>query len=167
MSTKFDDHNGMESGRHEEIKAAALSDAEFDRVKAVFDAMEEPSFKMSDEDMTKLGELLPDLDLSLVKDCEVKCPGGQCECGRKLTLFDIVSASLSQGVHTVKFLERLLEGTMGRLVICAAGVDEEMKSKLPPNTIFVKDTSLIPCTNCGKGHALTLIQMNVLHYWIQ
>jgi hypothetical protein len=154
-----------------DLSHASVSVEELAKLRREFDALPYPSFKMSSTDRVELRQLLPQIDIELVEDCEVKPFGGKCGCGRQMSLLDVVLESLKTGKHSMRFIEEILSGKRGRFVIVGyqskSGIPEDLQAKLPANTVYVKDVAPIPCKDCGRQQEAVLIQNNLLHYWIQ
>lgn len=144
----------------------SFTDEEFAKSREVYDRLPYPAHTMSDSDKERLKQLLPNLRMEFVEDCEVKCRGGVCACGRPITLLDIVTAGLKGSVHSAAFIESIFNGDRGKVVMCAAHADEEVKRTLPPNTILISQDTLTPCVNCGRLHEVALSQQFSLYIWI-
>lgn len=149
--------------------SGGISDEEFRNMKDWFDQLPYPSFKMSDADKARLKALMPNLDMALVDDCEVKPKGGVCACGRQITLLDLITKALSRSSHSVAFLEQVFGGKKGKWVIVGLHHNDkltlELKSKYPANTLYVEGVDFIPCVDCGREQDVVLYQAHVLHPW--
>lgn len=144
----------------------SVSDEEFQIAKNIFDSFRYPSFKMSNADKEGLLELLPGLEIELVENAEVKSKEGVCKCGRQITLLDIVTIALKNGTHSAQFIEQVLNGHKGRIVLWSENVSDDVKAKLPEHTILISNTTLTPCLNCGQEHQVALSQKSAIYGWI-
>jgi len=162
MSNKF--YNALEKNLMPEMKST--TDDEFERVKEMYDNSGLPTTQMPVADHALFKKLMPDTDLELVKDSRVMSVGeGVCSCGRTLSIVDIVKKSFDTNSHSGAFLGSVFRGEMGKVVVCATDISEEFRSKMPATTMWVEETSPIPCINCGKEHDLCLLQENLMHFW--
>jgi hypothetical protein len=69
----------MERRHVDALVAAKVADDEFERAKELFDEEPYPSVKMSPADLQELQALLPNVNMALVKDAEVKAREGAAQ----------------------------------------------------------------------------------------
>jgi hypothetical protein len=94
-----------------------VTEEQFSVMSATFDRLPYKSYKMSEADMRKLMELMPNLDIDQVRDCEVKPKQGVCRCGRQMTLLDLIAQALHRDSHSAAFLQEIFNGNRGKWVI--------------------------------------------------
>lgn len=157
--------------QHLDLDGTRVSDADFKPMREVFDSLPSTAFKMCEDDLEELQKLLPNIDCSQLAGSEVKPANGLCrKCGRAMNLLDIVHSALKTGKHSSGFVERILSGDAGTLVIVGYrppnDLSEDVKKKLPPNTIYVKDAAPIPCKNCGIKQELVLYMEGLMRFWV-
>jgi len=155
-----------------DLEGKRVSDTDFMPMRKIFDSLPSKAFKMGEDDLAEIKKLLPNIDGSRIAESEVKPANGLCgKCGRAMNLLDIVHSALKAGTHSSGFVERILSGGEGNLVIVGYqspdDLSDKIRRKLPANTIFVKDTAPIPCKNCGVGQEVVLYMDGLMHFWVQ
>jgi len=156
--------NELEAQSRRQVRS--VNEFEFANAAALFDRLPYRARQLTDDDIKELAVLLPSVRMQQVENCEVKCKAGPCISGRDITLLDIVSAGLRNGVHNDAFLARLLNGEMGKIVMCWSNAPDELKQQLPANTIFIDQDTLTPCSQCGTLHQVAMKQISSVYLWI-
>lgn len=148
------------------LSAFSVTRGEFKSAEWAFKAFPGVATFPSKDDLNKLQELMPEARVDQFATFKTKSVQGKCVCGRNVSVYDIVVASLNTGHHSVRFLEDLLTGRMGRAVIMGSDGKKKHEKKLPKSTFWVGNTSPIPCIKCGRTHDVSLWTPHVLHHWV-
>ena len=157
-------YNPMEKGFRLEV--FSTSDEDIDAARSVFEEIRTPAFFPSDEDLKALSQMLPDANIEKFRTFRAKSQSGTCSCGRNLSVFDIVKHALDIRIHTPRFLSDMLNGNLGNAVIAGADGTDEIKARMPKTTVWIENTTSVPCTVCGTQHFLHLVTPELLHHWV-
>lgn len=161
---KFSNYNKMEQSFKFEV--FTTSEQEMTEASKVFEEIKTKAYYPSDEDLKKIIELLPNADLEKFRQFRAKSQQGTCDCDRNLSVYDLIKFALDIKIHSTTFLTDMLNGSLGNVVIAGSDGPQEIKDKMPKNTVWINNITSVPCSECGKQHFLHLSTPELLHHWV-